>query len=572
VKPSRRRLVFLSLTVAALAALRVVLWRPLTVTGTAPDDGYVRVPGIVHVHTTLSDGGGPPEEVMAAARAAGLKFVAVTDHNNLDAKPFEGYKDGVLLVVGTEASTTRGHVVGLGIPDPAFRFSGDARDALEDIRDLGGVSFAAHPTSPRADFQWSGWDEPGPWGIELLNGDSQWRSAGWWRLALTAALYGLNHRYALLGSLTSPDETLRRWDALLGERDVPGIAGADAHSRVPIRKEKSVRFPSYEALFALARNYVVLEAPLTGRAEADTAAIVSAFARGRAYVGVDALAPADGFSFVAEASGKRWTMGDTVPVLPGLTLRAGGRMPASASVRLLRDGKTIAERAGAVVQENVGPGVYRVEVRVPGWPIPWILSNPIVVADEATTQRRRARAAWPTEPPVPAAVQVLDAFEGRTAFEPASDRASTLDKNVIDAKGGGDGRGAARLAFHLAPPDAGNRDVYCALVDRTPRDLTGRTGLTFRIKGDGVYRLWVQVRDANPASADEGTEWWFASVRTSPEWRTVAVPFARLRSINPKTDGRLDLDKVKALVFVLDRGADKPGTAGTIWLDDLATY
>jgi len=52
----------------------------------------------------------------------------------------------------------------------------------------------------------------------------------------------------------------------------------------------------------------------------------------------------------------------------------------------------------------------------------------------------------------------------------------------------------------------------------------------------------------------------------------VAIPFARLRSINPRTDGRLDLDKVRALVFVLDRGVDKPGTKGTIWIDDLGVY
>jgi hypothetical protein len=114
--------------------------------------------------------------------------------------------------------------------------------------------------------------------------------------------------------------------------------------------------------------------------------------------------------------------------------------------------------------------------------------------------------------------------------------------------------------------------VFGALVDWTHRDLTGRRGLVFSIRADGVYRIWVQVRDANPASTDEGTEWWFASVRTSPEWRRVAIPFERLRSINPHTDGRLDLDKVRAVVFVLDRGADKPGTQGTIWLDDLGVY
>ena len=82
----------------------------------------------------------------------------------------------------------------------------------------------------------------------------------------------------------------------------------------------------------------------------------------------------------------------------------------------------------------------------------------------------------------------------------------------------------------------------------------------------------MQVRDANPASTDERTEWWFASVRTSPEWQRVAVPFARLRSINPKTDGQLDLDQVRELVFVLDKGSVKPGTPGTIWIDDIGVY
>jgi hypothetical protein len=83
-----------------------------------------------------------------------------------------------------------------------------------------------------------------------------------------------------------------------------------------------------------------------------------------------------------------------------------------------------------------------------------------------------------------------------------------------------------------------------------------------------VFRIWIQVRDENPRSADEKTEWWFASIRTTAEWRRVYLPFSRLRSINPQTDGRLDLDKVRALVFVLDSGAIKPGTQGAIWIDD----
>ena len=34
-----------------------------------------------------------------------------------------------------------------------------------------------------------------------------------------------------------------------------------------------------------------------------------------------------------------------------------------------------------------------------------------------------------------------------------------------------------------------------------PRDLSGMRGLVFSIRGDRPYRIWVQARDANPASA-----------------------------------------------------------------------
>jgi hypothetical protein len=550
-----------------VCAVRVALWRPYAVAGDAPAGS--RAVGVVHVHTTLSDGGGTPEEVVRAARAAGLQFVVLTDHNNLDAKPFEGYRDGVLVIVGTEISTTAGHLVGVGIPDPVYRFSGDAADALDDVRTLGGSAFAAHPLSPRDDFRWTGWELPGPWGIELVNGDSQWRAAGWGRLLRTGALYPLNARYALLGSVTPPRETLARWDALLASRHVAGIAGADAHNRVALSKRFAPRFPSYESVFALARNHVLLDAPLTGDAGADTRAVLDGLRRGRAYVGLDALADASGFSF---QSSQGSTMGQTAAPSPSLRLRAGGRMPAGTRVVILRDGKTVAEGTGAVEAPADAAGVYRAEAYVPGWAVPWVLSNPIGVFDPATAAAREARGAWPTPAPLPPAVETLDAFEGRTAFEPGFDTSSTQNKDVIDPKAGADGGGAARIAFKLGVPTDGHPDVFTALVDGTKRDLAGKQGLVLSLKADGVYRLWIQVRDANPASKDEGTEWWFASLRTSTEWQRLAVPFARLRSINPATDGKLDLDQVRALVFVLDKGSLKPGTAGTIWLDDLGTY
>ena len=553
--------------------LHVALWRPLALVGGPPGDGYARAAGIVHVHTTLSDGGGTPEEVIRAGKTTGLAFLGITDHDNLDAKPFEGYRDGVLVLVGSELSTPVGHLLGLGLDrDPPFRFNGDGLDGLEDVRDLGGIPFAAHPFSPRADLRWTGWDLPGPWGIELINGDSDARAAGP-RLLLSVGLYRLNADYALLQGLGSRREALRRWDAMLARRDVVGLAGSDAHSRLQLTKTRSFRFPSYEALFAQSRNHLLLDRPLTGDAAADRLAVLDALRRGRFYIGLDALAPADGFRFTLEAgAGERWTMGDHVPPGEGLRVRAGGQVPRGTRVVLLRDGREAGEGREALDVALPGPGVYRVEARVPGWPVPWVITNPVYVHDAAEREARARAGAWPGPPPEPREVRSLASLEGSPAFNPEFDPSSWME-GTVEAPGEGPGGGdASKLAFRLGAPTASQPFTWCALVNRQARDLSGYGGLRFSVRADGEYRLWVQVRDVNPASADEGLEWWLASARTSGDWREVQLPFSRFRTINRKTDGRLDPGETRALVFVLDGASVKVGTRGTIWISDVGVY
>ena len=148
-----------------------------------------------------------------------------------------------------------------------------------------------------------------------------------------------------------------------------------------------------------------------------------------------------------------------------------------------------------------------------------------------------------------------------TAADPAEDEVSVIE-----------GEQPLRLAFRLGAPTPEQAFTWCALVNRQPRDLSDWSGLRFRVRADGVYRMWAQVRDENPASRDDGEEWWLASVRTSTEWREVLLPFADSRTINEKTDGQLDPDKTRALVFVLDPAAVKPGTEGTIQIDALGVY
>jgi hypothetical protein len=167
----------LALVVLGPIYVPALLWHPSALEGEAPQDGWTRVGGVLHMHTTYSDGSGPPEELVAAARRLGLRFVAITDHNNFGAKLFEGYHDGVLVMVGCEASTRTGHIVGLGIEPPAYRFSGDARDTISDILHLGGLAIVAHPLHS-GESDWQEWDMPGPWAMELVNGKSQWVGVG----------------------------------------------------------------------------------------------------------------------------------------------------------------------------------------------------------------------------------------------------------------------------------------------------------------------------------------------------------------------------------------------------------
>lgn len=580
---ARRRRVLLGLGALLLGALaadtvRLALRRPLAVAGALADDGYVRVTGVVHVHTTHSDGGGTPAEVVTAARAAGLNFLFLSDHNNLDAKPVEGYHDRLLVGVGTEISTTDGHLLALGLPDPALRFYGDPSEALDDVRALGGVAFAAHPSSARADFRWQRWDLPGPWGLELLNGDSQWRAAGAWRLFRTLTGYVANREAALVDSLSNPGDTLQRWDRLLARRPTPAIVGADAHSRVPLGRDRggsgrALRFPAYEPIFRLARNHVLLDAPLSGSAARDLATVASALGRGRSYVGVDALAPADGFFCVIEGSGQRFTMGDDVPWSAGLRLRAGGRMPAATRLSLLRDGAVVAQANLALDAALDQPGVYRVEARIPGWSVPWVLTNAFSVFDPVALAARRAHAAWPEPTPSPVVRQALNELAAAPAgrFGVEVDPSSSLVPEWAAVGEGPDGGQALRLGFHLGEPGP-QRHGWAALMERSPRDLAGFEGLVMSVRADGFYRFWVQVRDENPRGSDDGHETWLTSVRAEPAWRRIHLPFSRFRSLDPGTDGSLDRARVRSLGFVLDDLTVKPGTRGTLWLAQVGLY
>ena len=104
----------------------------------------------LHVHTNASDDGlSSLEEQAAAAKAAGLHAMAVTDHNQCT--PVPQALHGVLLIPGCEVSTQAGHILGLFLQAPldldALRKEGlpTAEAACAEIHQKGGLAILAHP-------------------------------------------------------------------------------------------------------------------------------------------------------------------------------------------------------------------------------------------------------------------------------------------------------------------------------------------------------------------------------------------------------------------------------------------
>ena len=531
-----------------------------------------RASGVVHVHTNLSDGRGTPAEVIAAARRAGADFIVVTDHNRVDPEEFDlvTQPGDPLVIVGSEVSTEAGHMLAIGIRAPTFKFSGTLREVLDDVRHLGGCAFTAHPTSPRGETRFTREDEPGNWGVEIVNGDTAWREASPLALALAAWTYPVNPGFALARTLDSFETERALWDRVLARRFAPAVGGTDAHGRIPVTRTSSVPLPSYEALFGLVRTVAHLDAPLSPNRSTARAAITKALCSGSSVIAIPSLADPRGFSFVARTADDEVAgPGALLRFAPGITLRGGGAVPSGTTLRLIEGGRVIATATGALDFPVSSPGVYRVEAYAPGATTPWILANPISILT-AEVELTRAEAARPFHERQVEGAESIDEFDGATTFAAEHDPGSSVETPIVDLAGGRGRGGAALLAFRLnatpKPP------VWCALVDRTKRDLSARKGISFWLRADGEYRIWFQVRDFNPASADDGTEAWFASVRTSPAWTLHNIPFSSLRSINRTTDGSFDPSRIAHIVFVIDHGAMAFGSSGKIWIDDLKAY
>jgi hypothetical protein len=558
-----RRLATAIIVVAVGAAWYVTL-PPLPVALTLAAGTSESVRGVIHIHTRRSDGTGTVEDVARAAAQAGLKFIVLTDHGDATREP-DGptYRSGVLCIDAIEISTSGGHVVALGLGKAPYPLAGDARDVIEDIARLGGMSISAHPGSNKPELRWSDWSAPFH-GLEWLNGDSEWRDESPRTLARVLLAYPGRRSSALALLLDRPDELLRRWDDLTQRRRVVAVAGSDAHARLGLRtpgepydRSSSLPLPGYAQVF---RTFSITlpQVTLKGNPVDDAAAVVAEIRAGHVYSTVDAVATPAQLSFTANGTDSSAMPGDEIRSRGPVTVRAATNAPGSDEIRLIRNGEVMASTRGVILEQTVPPtpAVYRVEVHFPGAPgeppVPWILSNPIYI---------RASGQNSVTPPRPSASRAVARYDNGPAtgwrFEKSERASAALD--VIGAVGG------TQLLMRYALGGSVAEGPFVAFVMPAGSDLATYDRLTFAVRADHPMRLSVQLRVADGAAGER----WQRSVYADATPRTVAVFFDDMTAVGTTASPRPPLDRVESVLFVVDTVNTKPGTSGQLWIDDV---
>jgi hypothetical protein len=563
----KRRLLILAVAIAGVAFVAATLPpRAISLTPGAADAAHVR--GIVHVHSRRSDGTGTVDQIAAAAARAGLKFVVITDHGDAAREPEPpAYHAGVLCVDATEVSSFDGHVLALGLWSAApYPLGGEARDVIEDIARLGGMSVAAHPVSEKASLGWKDWSVPVD-GIEWLNADSEWRDESALSLARAMLAYPWRQSETLAALLDRPSAALRQWDKLTSRRRVVALAAADAHANFGVapetttmRDRSAFTMPGYEATF---RTFSIAlpSLHLTGDAAADARALVREIRDGHLYSSIDALAGPAWLSFTATAGERTARPGDELIANGPVTLHAETNAPAGARVALLANGQEVASANGSSLDFMApsGRAAYRLEVYLPagradGQSIPWLASNAIYVGGFQETS---------TTPPAPKPVQTLMQYDGGPL---APDRWG-VEKNgdsVGDANAVGDASAGTRVLFRYGLGGIAEKSPWVALGMRSGRGLSQFDRVMFTARADGPSRLWVELW--MPVAT--GNAYWRRSVYLDSTEREVTVRFDDMRPVADAAAAP-PLDDVQSLMFVVDQTHTRLGGSGRVWLDNI---
>jgi hypothetical protein len=335
------------LALAACAALPFPSGAPFGAPAVASGE-YLDLRGVVHVHTRVShDAKGSIGEVVDGAHAAGLAFVAFSEHPlRAVYRPARGAVEDVLLIPGWEARTAGASMLALGVGS-SRGLPDDPEALVSEIHRRGGAAYVAH-------FEASQLSDPAlyaraaPDGVEIANLHAIALEVPM-RIALGELL--LPAPLALNALLRTPSTNLEKLGRLRGVRGLAG--GVDAHAKFRVLGPLGGTLDRYRDVFRLVTTHVLAR-------ERSARGVVEALRAGRSYVAFEGLEPVE--RFAAVRTGARFTV----------------RAPEEARLALVCAGSTVDETVAAAASLRAPPDAE--ECHVEAWlgSKLWIVTSPLL--------------------------------------------------------------------------------------------------------------------------------------------------------------------------------------------------
>ena len=335
--------------------------------------------GAIHIHSKYSDGRKDVGFIIKKAAQAGLKWIIITDHNNLKAKEHEGFHNGVCVIAGSEITPpTANHLLAFGINEP-IDYEIGAKNYIDEVHKQGGICFVAHPDesinrdNKQSPLRWEDWSIDTFDGLEIWNYLTDWTDRYSVHKSVTWQFL-FRHKNA-----TGPTKNvLAWWDRLNLSKDyiVPALGGIDAHAFGFRKLNAPFRISDYYDFFMALNNVLYLDEPLSNDFDEAKSQIISAIKSASMTLINRKVSKNTNIEYYVSDKEKRIYSGESGVV--GNYAKIIFKIPQKATVRLIHNGVIIYERETKILEyDNVQNGKYRIEVYKNS--TPWIFTNPIKI-------------------------------------------------------------------------------------------------------------------------------------------------------------------------------------------------
>ncbi|MEI7474663.1 MAG: PHP domain-containing protein [bacterium] len=334
--------------------------------------------GAIHIHSKHSDGTSTIPEIAKYAKKAGLKWIVITDHNNLDGLEEEGWHDGVAVIIGQETSPpTSDHFLALGLNE-VISEKLSPQEVINETNNKGGFGFIAHPAESKSrknnirPLRWTDQSVKGFYGLEIWNHLSDWADNYHEKIGI----YSLLRREHIL---KGPQlEVMQWWDKLNNDHSViiPAIGGLDVHALMfgPI-----CVFP-YLTSFKTLTNFLCLEENLSDDFNLAKIQVLKALKDGKnLIINRSKSKKSQNVEFYAFTEKYKAFSGYDLEFCHNFSICI--KLPKKAKINLYCNGERQEQiNSNKLIYRGNKSGKYRFEAYVNGKP--WIFSNPVNVRQQ----------------------------------------------------------------------------------------------------------------------------------------------------------------------------------------------